>query len=81
MTLRRGVVRRMACNCNSRQARKPTCGLRPLIRSRWSSGSCLPFDPKFAVSNPAEDNGFLRAIQIRNTSSFREKVKPSILFC
>jgi hypothetical protein len=30
--------------------------------------SCLPLDPKFAGSNPDEDEGFLRAIQIRRTT-------------
>jgi hypothetical protein len=39
---------------------------------------CLPFDPRFAGSNPAEDDRFLRAIKIRNTASFRGEVKLSL---
>jgi hypothetical protein len=34
-------------------------------------------DPRFAGSNPTEDDGFLRAIKIRSTTSF-EEVKPSV---
>jgi hypothetical protein len=33
--------------------------------------SCLPLDPRFAGSNTAEDDGFLRAIKIRSTTSSR----------
>jgi hypothetical protein len=32
--------------------------------------ACLPLDPRFAGSNPAEDDAFLRAIKIRSTTSF-----------
>jgi hypothetical protein len=39
--------------------------------------ACLLLDPRFAGSNPAEDDGFLRAIKIRSTTSFGGKVKPS----
>jgi hypothetical protein len=35
-------------------------------------------DPRFAGSNPADDNGFLRAIKIRSTASFGGEVKPSV---
>jgi hypothetical protein len=35
----------------------------------------LPLDPKFADSNPAEDDGFLRAIKISSISSFGGEVK------
>jgi hypothetical protein len=38
---------------------------------------CFPLDPTFTGSNPAEDDGFLRAIQIHSTTSFEGKVKPS----
>jgi hypothetical protein len=38
--------------------------------------TCLPPDPRFAGSDPAEDSGFLRAIKIRSTTSFRGEVKP-----
>jgi hypothetical protein len=37
----------------------------------------LPLDPRFAGSNPAEDDGFLRVIKIRSTTSFGGEVKPS----
>jgi hypothetical protein len=37
----------------------------------------LALNLKFAVSNPAEDNVFLRAIKIRSTTSFGLAVKPS----
>jgi hypothetical protein len=39
---------------------------------------CLPLDPRFACSNPAEGDGFLRAIKIRSTPSLGEEVKASI---
>jgi hypothetical protein len=39
---------------------------------------CLKLDPKFASSNPAEDDAFLRAIKIRSTTSFGEEMKPSV---
>jgi hypothetical protein len=34
-------------------------------------------DPRFAGSNPAEDDGFLTAIKIRSTTYFGGEVKPS----
>jgi hypothetical protein len=37
----------------------------------------LPVDPRFVGSNPAEDDGFLRAIKVRSTS-FGGEVKPSV---
>jgi hypothetical protein len=40
--------------------------------------ACLPPDPRFAGSNPAEDNGFLRVIKIRSTTSFGGEVKSSV---
>jgi hypothetical protein len=40
--------------------------------------ACLPLDPRFAGSNPAEDDGFLRVIKIRSTTSFGGEVKPSV---
>jgi hypothetical protein len=33
----------------------------------------MPLDPRFAGSNLAEDDGFSRAIKIRNTTSFGRK--------
>jgi hypothetical protein len=39
--------------------------------------SCLPVDPSFAGSNPAEYNGFLRSIKIRSMTSTGGKLKPS----
>jgi hypothetical protein len=36
---------------------------------------CLPLNPRFAGSNPAVGDGFLRAIKIRSTPFFGE-VKP-----
>jgi hypothetical protein len=39
--------------------------------------SCLPLDPKFAGSNPIEDDVFLRAVTIRSTTSFGWVAKPS----
>jgi hypothetical protein len=38
----------------------------------------LPLDPRFAVSNPADDDGYLRVIEIRSTTSFGGEVKPSV---
>jgi hypothetical protein len=40
--------------------------------------SCLPLDPSFTGSNPAEDDRVLRAIQIPSTTSFGGEVKPSV---
>jgi len=37
----------------------------------------LPLDPRLAGSNPAEDDGFLKATKICSTTSFEEEVKPS----
>jgi hypothetical protein len=39
---------------------------------------CLPPDLRFAGSNPGEDDGFLRVIKIRSTTSFGGEVKPSV---
>jgi hypothetical protein len=36
--------------------------------------ACLPLDTRFAGSNPAEDDGFLRVIKIRSTTSFGGEV-------
>jgi hypothetical protein len=36
----------------------------------------LTLDSRFAVSNPAEDDGFLRAIKIRSSTSSGAEVKP-----
>jgi hypothetical protein len=40
--------------------------------------SCLSLDPRFAASNPAEDDAFLSEIKIRSTISFGEEVKPAV---
>jgi hypothetical protein len=40
--------------------------------------ACLPLDPRFAGSNPAEDDGFLRVIKIRSTPSFGGEGKSSV---
>jgi hypothetical protein len=40
--------------------------------------ACLPLDPRFGGSNPADSDGFLRAIKVRGTTSFRGAVKPSV---
>jgi hypothetical protein len=40
--------------------------------------ACLPLDPRFAGSNPAEDNEFLRVIKIRSTTSIGGEVKSSV---
>jgi hypothetical protein len=37
----------------------------------------LSLEQRFAASNPAEDDGFLRAIQIRSEPSFGGEVMPS----
>jgi hypothetical protein len=34
-------------------------------------------DPRFTGTNPAESNGFLRAIKIHTMTSFEGEVKPS----
>jgi hypothetical protein len=41
--------------------------------------TCLPLDPRLTVSNLAEDDGFLRVIKIRSTTSFVGEVKPSVM--
>jgi hypothetical protein len=41
--------------------------------------ACLPLDPMFGGSNPAEDDGFLRVIKIRSTNSFGGEVKSSVV--
>jgi hypothetical protein len=41
--------------------------------------ACLTLDPKFASSNPAEDDGFLRVIKTHNTTSFWGEVKSSFV--
>jgi hypothetical protein len=38
----------------------------------------LLLDPKFAGSHPAEDDGFLRSMKIRITTSIRGEVKLSV---
>jgi hypothetical protein len=35
-------------------------------------------DARFAGSNVAEDDGFLKVIKIRSTTSFGGEVKPSV---
>jgi hypothetical protein len=37
---------------------------------------CLPLDPRFAGSYPAESDVFLRAIKIPSITSFGQEVKP-----
>jgi hypothetical protein len=40
--------------------------------------SYLPLDPRFTGSNPADDDGFLRALRIRSTTFFeRNESRPS----
>jgi hypothetical protein len=41
--------------------------------------ACLPLDPRYYGSNPAEGNIFLRAIKVGRTSYFGREVKPSAL--
>jgi hypothetical protein len=43
--------------------------------------TCLSLNLRFMTSNPAEDNGFLRAIKIRSTTSFGGEVKLSVPSC
>jgi hypothetical protein len=38
----------------------------------------LALDPKFAVSNPAEDDTFLRVMKVSSTTSFGREVKPLV---
>jgi hypothetical protein len=40
--------------------------------------ACLPLHPRLAGSNLAEDDGFLRVIKIRSTTSFGGEVKSSV---
>jgi hypothetical protein len=40
--------------------------------------ACLPLDLRFTGSNPAVDDGFLRARKIRSTTSFDVEAKPSV---
>jgi hypothetical protein len=40
--------------------------------------ACLQLDPRFAGSNPAEDNGILKAIKIRSTISFGGEVRKAV---
>jgi hypothetical protein len=35
----------------------------------------MPLDPRFPGSSPAKDDGFLRVIKIRSTTSFGREVK------
>jgi hypothetical protein len=43
--------------------------------------ACLPLNPRFEGSYPAEDDGFLRALKINSTISFAGKIKPSVPCC
>jgi hypothetical protein len=43
--------------------------------------ACLPLDPRFACSNPAEGDGFSRSIKIRNTTSFGGEIMPTVPCC
>jgi hypothetical protein len=43
-------------------------------RARWLA--CLPLDSRFAESNPAEGDGFLRLIKIRSTPSIGGELRP-----
>jgi hypothetical protein len=40
--------------------------------------ACLPLDPRFMGSNPTKDDGFLSAIRIYSTGSFRGEIKPYV---
>jgi hypothetical protein len=51
--------------------------LSDLYRPRRSSGSVPVIGRKIRGFKPAEDDGFIRAIKIRWTTSFGEEVKPS----
>jgi hypothetical protein len=39
---------------------------------------CLPLDPCFTGSNPAEDDGLLTVINNHSMTSFRREVKPLV---
>jgi hypothetical protein len=39
---------------------------------------CLPLESRFACSDPAEDDEYLREIKIHNTTSFRGEIKLSV---
>jgi hypothetical protein len=41
----------------------------------------LAIGPKFAGSDPAQDDGFLRAIQICSTTSFGGEIKQAVPCC
>jgi hypothetical protein len=43
--------------------------------------SVLAVGSRFAGSNPGKDDGSLRVIKIRTTTSFRGEVKPLIQCC
>jgi hypothetical protein len=53
----------------------PICLLSASGGSKWISG--LALDPPFAGSSPADDDGVLRAIKIRSSTSFEGVVKSS----
>jgi hypothetical protein len=40
--------------------------------------SCLPLEPRFAGSNPAEDDGLLKTIQISARLHSEGKYKPAV---
>jgi hypothetical protein len=40
--------------------------------------TCLKLDPRFAISNPAVDEGFLSLIEYRSSTSLGGEVKPSV---
>jgi hypothetical protein len=40
--------------------------------------TCLALDPRFAASNPAEEDEFLRTIKIRRTISFGREAKALV---
>jgi hypothetical protein len=40
--------------------------------------SCVSLNPRFAGTNPAEEDGFLRAIKICSATSFEGELKPSV---
>jgi hypothetical protein len=42
------------------------------------AATCLKLDPRFAISNPAVDDGFLRLIEYRSSTSFGGEVKQSV---
>jgi hypothetical protein len=42
--------------------------------------SSLPLDPRFAGSNPSDDNGYLPAVKILSTTFFGREVKPLVSY-